>query len=134
MGNFDTKHSPYYAISDESTTEEVTNVLRNSKDPTGTHTLWTIKRANYDGKNGTLFEFNSHKATQSNKQLGFALNQIRVISNRFYKTNTSFHLSKPHHFCFLDFKKDKAPQFSQVLLFRGAIQISSADSAITSKL
>lgn len=87
MGNFDTKHSPYYAITDDSVNENVT-VARIS-DTSSTQSLWKMRRANYDGKNGSLFELNSQRINdtkgQGNKQLGYALNQIRVISKTFRK-------------------------------------------------
>ena len=80
MGNFDTKHSPYYAIKDESTPNDDRKSMKHTTE--NHHFFWITKRANFDsdGKNASLFEYNNfnlkHKA--SNKQLAFALNQIRV--------------------------------------------------------
>lgn len=83
MGNFETKHSPYYAITDESCTtadcDKSTQILENS------HSLWVIKRASFesDCKNSSLFEFNNKliqndSKAKSNRQLILALNQIKV--------------------------------------------------------
>lgn len=76
MGNFETKHSPYYAIKDESALP----LGDNKSKYTEHHRFWTIKRAQFDSdaKNASLFEYNkTHK--HASRQLVLALNQIKTL-------------------------------------------------------
>ncbi len=76
MGNFDTKHSPYYAIKDEKALTDDKKSLKYTEN----HTFWTIKRANFDtdSKNASLFEYNNRNRPTT-KHLAFALNQIKIL-------------------------------------------------------
>lgn len=87
MGNFETKHSPYYAITDEISDDNGKTPI---KKPDNQHSFWVIKRASFesDNKNSSLFEFNNSsqklqlndsKGRSNNKQLALALNQIKTL-------------------------------------------------------
>jgi hypothetical protein len=94
MGNFDSKTTPYYSIIDEDveeTTIQTVSTNQNSISSASLNltqkvrlnpnnlSLWTVKKANFDNlthKNAILFEFNNPKT--QNKNLNFALNQIKV--------------------------------------------------------
>ena len=89
MGHFETKHSPYYAIIDDST---IKNDDKKKIPGENSTSFWILKRANFNNecRNASLFEFNNNetkqikahsndsKSKKTNKRLILALNQIKV--------------------------------------------------------
>lgn len=84
MGNLEAKHTPYYAITDENNSPNGdADVSKNSENK---RSFWIAKRANFDTKNASLFEYNNNrtlsldsKSKVANKHLIYALNQIKTL-------------------------------------------------------